>query len=109
MPGLLSVAGTRALRAHGRVPSCGSQLFLNIVAVEMAARLPWPWEPRFRRRRLALGLSQQHLGDPFTRSFVSLVETGRLTPSLPSLRIIASTLGTSAAGILASVEAQLED
>ena len=62
-----------------------------------------------RRRRLELGLSQQHLGGPLTRSFVSLVEHGRLTPSLPSLRIIASTLGTSAAGILASVEAQLED
>ena len=62
-----------------------------------------------RRRRLELGLSKQHLGDPLTRSFVSLVEHGRLTPSLPSLRIIASTLGTSAAGILASVEAQLED
>ena len=62
-----------------------------------------------RRRRLEQGLSQEHLGDPLSRSFVSLVEHGRLTPSLPSLRIIAATLGTSAAGILASVEAQLED
>jgi transcriptional regulator with XRE-family HTH domain len=44
-----------------------------------------------------------------SRSFVSLVEHGRLTPSLPSLVMMAARLGTSAAGILASVESQLED
>ena len=62
-----------------------------------------------KRRRIARGLSQSAMGEPLSRSFVSLVEHGRLTPSLPSLLIIATRLGTSAAGILASVESQLED
>ena len=62
-----------------------------------------------KRLRIERGLSQGALGEPLSRAFVSLVEHGRLTPSLPSLLIIASRLGTSAAGILASVESQLED
>jgi transcriptional regulator with XRE-family HTH domain len=62
-----------------------------------------------KRRRVQLGLSQRALGEPLSRSFVSLVEHGRLTPSLPSLVMMATRLGTSAAGILTSVESQLED
>jgi transcriptional regulator with XRE-family HTH domain len=62
-----------------------------------------------RRRRLERGLSQHDLGQPLSRSFVSLVEHGQLTPSLPSLRLLATRLGTTAAGILAPVEAQMED
>jgi hypothetical protein len=39
---------------------------------------------------------------------MSSVESGRLTPSLPSLLMIAKRLDSSGAAILASVESQLE-
>lgn len=62
-----------------------------------------------RRRRLALGLSQANAAMPLSRAFLSLVEHGRLTPSLPSLLILARRLDTSASDILRSVESELED
>lgn len=62
-----------------------------------------------RCRRVALRLSQAQAGHPLGRAFLSSVENGRLTPSLPSLVIIARRLNSSAAAILAAVEAQLED
>lgn len=60
-------------------------------------------------RRVALGLSQANVARPLSRAFMSSLECGRVTPSLPSLLIIARRLNTSAAAILASVETQLED
>ncbi len=62
-----------------------------------------------RRRRVALGLSQASVGRPLSRAFMSSVESGRLTPSLASLLLIASRLNSSGAAILTSVETQLED
>jgi transcriptional regulator with XRE-family HTH domain len=62
-----------------------------------------------KRRRLALQLSQAEVGHPLSRAFLSSVERGRMTPSLPSLVIIARRLNSSAAVLLASVESQLED
>ncbi len=61
-----------------------------------------------RARRLALGLSQATAAQPLSRAFLSSVESGRMTPSLSSLLIIARQLNASAATILASVEFQLE-
>lgn len=61
-----------------------------------------------KRRRIALGLSQASVGQPLSRAFMSSVESGRLTPSLPSLLMIARRLDSSGAAILASVESQLE-
>ena len=61
-----------------------------------------------RERRVALGLSQAAAARPLSRAFLSSVESGRLTPSLSSLLIIARQLNASAATILASVESQLE-
>lgn len=61
-----------------------------------------------RRRRVALGLSQASVGQPLSRAFMSSVESGRLTPSLASLLMIAERLNMSAGAILASVETQLE-
>ena len=61
-----------------------------------------------KRRRVALGLSQASAARPFGRAFLSSVESGRLTPSLGSLLIIARQLNASASTILKSVEAQLE-
>jgi len=62
-----------------------------------------------KRRRIALSLSQAEAGAPLSRAFLSSVESGRMTPSLPSLVIIARRLNSSAASILASVESQLEE
>lgn len=62
-----------------------------------------------KRRRTELRLSQADAGYPLGRAFLSSVEKGRSTPSLPSLVIIARRLNSSAAAILAAVEAQLED
>ena len=61
-----------------------------------------------RERRVALGLSQAAAARPLSRAFLSSVESGRLTPSLSSLLIIARQLNASAATILASVESKLE-
>ena len=61
-----------------------------------------------RTRRVALGLTQSAAARPLSRAFMSSVESGRLTPSLSSLLIIARQLNASAATILASVETQLE-
>lgn len=61
-----------------------------------------------KQRREALGLTQASAAGPLTRAFVSSVESGRLTPSLPSLLIIARQLNASAATILKAVELQLE-
>ena len=62
-----------------------------------------------KRRRVALQLSQTEVGRPLSRAFLSSIENGRMTPSLPSLVIIAKRLNSSAAAILATVESQLED
>ena len=61
-----------------------------------------------KERRIALGMSQTAAGRPLSRAFLSSVERGRLTPSLPSLLIIARRLNTSAGTILGSVERKLE-
>ena len=55
-----------------------------------------------------MGLTQTSAAGPLTRAFVSSVESGRLTPSLSSLLIIARQLNTSAAIILDAVDLQLE-
>jgi transcriptional regulator with XRE-family HTH domain len=62
-----------------------------------------------RRRRRELGLTQESVAMPMGRAFLSLVEQGRLTPSLGSLLIIARRLDTSAADILRSVDASMEE
>jgi len=56
-----------------------------------------------RRRRVALGMSQVQLADPLSKAFVSLIEHGRVVPSLPSLGLIADRLQTSPAVLLHSV------
>lgn len=61
-----------------------------------------------RRRRLELGLTQDSIGRPLSRAFLSSVEAGRAVPSLPSFLMIARRLNSTGATILASVETQLE-
>ncbi|HWI64835.1 MAG TPA: tetratricopeptide repeat protein [Symbiobacteriaceae bacterium] len=49
---------------------------------------------KIRKARLDLGLSQQQLAGPdMNRSFISLIETGRCSPSQDTLRVIATRLG----------------
>src|SRR6516225_583739 len=57
-----------------------------------------------RRRRRSVGLSQQAMGGPLSRGFVSLVESGRIVPSLASLWIMASRLRVKPSAILEAVE-----
>ena len=47
-----------------------------------------------RRRRLAAGLTQSALGDPFSRAFVCAVERGHAVPSIASLLVLTDRLGT---------------
>jgi transcriptional regulator with XRE-family HTH domain len=59
---------------------------------------------RIRSRRVAFGLSQAALGSPRTRSFVSQVEHGRISPSLASLFAFAERLGLDPAELIAGVK-----
>jgi transcriptional regulator with XRE-family HTH domain len=56
-----------------------------------------------RRRRVALGMSQHQLAGPLSRAFVSLIEHGRVVPSLPSLVLLAHRLRTSPAALMIAV------
>jgi transcriptional regulator with XRE-family HTH domain len=56
-----------------------------------------------RSRRRQLGLSQEELGRPLSKTFVSLLEHGRLSPSLGSLVLIADRLGVTASDLLHEV------
>lgn len=103
-------------KGHGcGLPSAGyaAGMRLSTIAKQTSAgggsRFSKALGQEIRRRRLALGLSQTTMGRPFSRAFVSSVESGRLTPSLPSLLMMARQLGSSGADILASVESQLKE
>jgi transcriptional regulator with XRE-family HTH domain len=56
-----------------------------------------------------MGMSQDSVGKPLSRAFLSSVESGRSVPSLPSLLMIARRLNSTGAAILASVESELEE
>ena len=49
---------------------------------------------RVRERRLAIGLTQTELAVPLSKGFVSAVENGQSLPSLGTLWLFASRLGT---------------
>ena len=59
-----------------------------------------------RRRRKALGLSQEALAAEadLHRTFVSMIERGERRPSLEVVRKLASGLGISAAELVAELE-----
>lgn len=48
-----------------------------------------------RAQRRGLGLTQEALGAPLSKGFVSAVEHGRVVPSLSALRLMTERLGIS--------------
>jgi len=60
-----------------------------------------------RRRRRALGMSQAALAQPFTRAYVSAVESGQCVPSLSALVLLAGRLNTTGAELLDAVKPSL--
>jgi transcriptional regulator with XRE-family HTH domain len=62
-----------------------------------------------RKRRERLGLSQQELGRPLSRAFVSLVENGHVSPSLASLVLISARLGLPVWELLKAVSEQMTE
>jgi transcriptional regulator with XRE-family HTH domain len=60
-----------------------------------------------RERRIGLGLSQADIGRPLSRAYVSLVEHGRVSPSLGSLVLISERLGLSAWELLRLVNKRM--
>jgi len=58
---------------------------------------------RVRRYRLAAGLTQAQLGDPYSRSFVSAIEHGRCAPSLKVLWLFAARLGVDVGDLVDGV------
>ena len=60
-----------------------------------------------RRRRTAAGLTQQALGRPFTRAYVSAVERGHSLPSIPALAMLTERLGVSLASFFQGVNEQM--
>jgi transcriptional regulator with XRE-family HTH domain len=57
-----------------------------------------------RERRRGSGLTQEALGAPLTKGFVSAVEHGRTVPSLPALRLMTGRLGVPLGEFLRSVD-----
>jgi transcriptional regulator with XRE-family HTH domain len=56
---------------------------------------------RVRAARITAHLTQQELAGPtFSKSYISAVERGKMTPSLQALRILTSRLGVSLASVL---------
>ncbi len=82
----------------GRTPPCGE----TAVAGERSTR-EWVMGPqtlaaigaRVRRLRLERGWTQEEIGHPFSKAYVSQIEKGRVAPSLALLSVIAARLGTS--------------
>ena len=58
---------------------------------------------RIRRQRLAAGLTQAQLGEPYGKSFVSAVENGHSLPSLKVLWLFASRLGVDVGDLVDGV------
>jgi transcriptional regulator with XRE-family HTH domain len=62
-----------------------------------------------RDRRRGSGLTQQALGAPLTKGFVSAVEHGRTVPSLAALRLMTDRLGIALGEFFVSVDRRSTD
>jgi transcriptional regulator with XRE-family HTH domain len=59
---------------------------------------------RIRDRRRALGMTQTELAGPYTKSYVSAVENGRVMPSVRTLWFIADRLGVGVGDLVDGVK-----
>ncbi len=59
---------------------------------------------RVRAMRLAAGWTQTELGRPFSKGYISQIESGRVAPSLALLSVIAARLGTSIQHLAPEIE-----
>jgi|GEM_PF-1272501 len=59
---------------------------------------------RVRALRLEAGWTQAELGKPFSKGYISQIESGRLAPSLALLSVIATRLGTSVERLAPEIE-----
>ena len=57
-----------------------------------------------RDRRRDSGLTQEALGSPLTKGYVSAVERGRTVPSIPALRLMTDRLGVPLGDFIRSVD-----
>ena len=79
---------------------------------DQVRRLSASLDPAWRRalglelrdRRRGSGLTQEALGAPLTKGFVSAVEHGRAVPSLPALRLMTDRLGVPLGEFFRSVD-----
>jgi transcriptional regulator with XRE-family HTH domain len=62
-----------------------------------------------RRMRLERAMTQEELGRPLTRAFVSAVEAGRTIPSLPALQHLVDRLGVPMSAFFERVEDELSN
>ena len=62
-----------------------------------------------RERRVSLGLSQEDIGYPLSKSFISLVEHGQVSPSLASLVLISARLELPLWKLLKVVSQQMSE
>jgi DNA-binding transcriptional regulator YiaG len=76
-------------------------------SLDPAWRLAMGLELRDRRR--GSGLTQQALGAPLTKGFVSAVEHGRTVPSLAALRLMTDRLGIALGEFFVSVDRRSTD
>ena len=59
---------------------------------------------RVRTMRLQAGWTQAELGRPYTKGYISQVESGRIVPSLSLLAVIAARLGTTIERLVPELE-----
>ena len=98
---------TADARLRAAVQSSISQL-LSDQERRLSASLDPAWRValgrELRDRRRGSGLTQEALGTPLTKGFVSAVEHGRTIPSLPALRLMTDRLGVPLGEFLRNVD-----
>ena len=81
-------------------------------ATRQSATLDPEWRRRvgaeLRQARLERGMTQDAVGQPMTKAYVSAVEHGRTVPSLPALRLMTDRLGLTLATFFAAVESDCQ-
>ena len=86
--------------AHGRLPVVGKSSITILLDARPGTPFALALGATIRCRRLSADLSQEELGHPLTKGFVSQVERGRALPSIGALLLFANRLDVSPAALL---------